>query len=150
MDDILTALKKETKEAFWTHLSKFVTIERKGRPETLFGMHLEWLSSSVKISGPIPINKLVSDLLDQPFKAVSSPYLSCPDSNLLLTISISSYEGLIRQLLFIARMCHPNIRYTVTRLCTKNHAPSEDDWQKGLQVVKYLAGTLEEGIEIYS
>ena len=41
VDDILTALKKETSEAFWTHVSKYVTIERKGRPETLLGMHLE-------------------------------------------------------------------------------------------------------------
>ena len=46
-------------------------------------------------------------------------------------------------------MWRPDIRYAVTRLCTKNHAPNEGDWQKALHVVKYLGGTSEEGIEIH-
>ena len=147
VDDILTALKKETKEAFWSHLSKYVTIERKGKPETLLGMHLEWFPNSIKISGAVPINKLVSDTLDSPFRIVTSPYLSCPDGDLLA--ATSSYKALIGRLLFIARMWRPDIRYAVTRLCVKNHAPSNGDWQKALHVVKYLAGTPEAGIEIH-
>ena len=37
----------------------------------------------------------------------------------------------------------------VGSLCTRSSKPTSVDWQKALQVVKYLLGRAEEGIEIH-
>ncbi len=61
-------------------------------------------------------------------------------------INTREYLALVMSLMFIARFTRPDILLPVTVLATKSANPNEEDYSRGLRIVRYLSGTPDVGL----
>jgi hypothetical protein len=58
-----------------------------------------------------------------------------------VSVSPTKYLGLIMSLMYLARFTRPDVLMPVTYLATKSANPTQGDYNKGMKILSYLAGT---------
>jgi hypothetical protein len=111
--------------------------------ETFLGIHIESANSSLYLSQPGLINKIISESNLGDASPKSTPMVANYDEQLQddsPSCDRSQYRRLLGMIMFLLRT-RPDISYAVTRLATRTSTATEKDMSALLRVVRYLKGT---------
>jgi hypothetical protein len=111
--------------------------------ETFLGIHIESANSSLYLSQPGLINKIISESNLGDASPKSTPMVSNYDEQLhddSPPCDRSQYRRLLGMIMFLLRT-RPDISYAVTRLATRTSTATEKDMSALLRVIRYLKGT---------
>ena len=111
----------------------------------------------LKIAQPDYIQEVVKRFL--PYAEKQTPRRNCPidpdvklkrmDGSSLLDTNELPYGSLIGSLMYLANCTRADISFAVNSLAKFMSCPTEKHWHAALELVRYLAGTADEGI-VYS
>ena len=110
--------------------------------ESFLGIHIEAANSSLYLSQPGLITKIIAESELQEASPKSTPMVSTYDEQLQDDSPICDhavYRRLLGMILFLLRT-RPDISYAVTRLATRTSIATEKDMSALLRVIRYLKG----------
>jgi Reverse transcriptase (RNA-dependent DNA polymerase) len=73
-------------------------------------------------------------------------YPARPGEQLLSPEKHADYQALVGSLLFLAVSCRPDITESVNEVSRFVALPTEQHWQAAIRILKYLSGTMDEGL----
>ena len=136
-------------------IEQYVELEKLGQPTKLLGMELTWGPNNtwVKLTQKGAIDNLIKEFeititiptKSLPLNAKDYSELKEEESDPELQ---KKYQSLVGSLLYIARHTRPEITLHTNLLGRRTSHATPSNLKTGLQVLKYLASSLESGITI--
>jgi hypothetical protein len=128
---------------FETTLKKWYTLVIQDTDITYLGMSVSKMADGIRVHQGGYIDSLVDKFGVLPDAAPTSPTGSTflQDNENDVSVNPTKYLGLIMSLMYLARFTRPDILMPVTYLATKSANPMQSDYNKGIRILSYLAGT---------
>jgi hypothetical protein len=142
-DMMLTYPTGSVRTWFETNVTKWYTLVIQDTDITYLGMSVSKTIDGIRVHQGGYIDSLVDKFGASPDAGCTSPTGSTflQDNDKDVSVNATKYLGLIMSLMYLARFTRPDVLMPVTFLATKSAAPTQGDYNKGMRILNYLAGT---------
>jgi hypothetical protein len=154
-DMLLTTPNSKWQKWFEKEMEKKFTLVKKYDNVSYLGMQIKQdsMSGDITVSQHGYLQTLLKKYkMDKLTKYPSTPAcedLADSDDDSYPT-GTKDYLSLVMSLMYLARFTRPDINFAVSYLATKSSAPTEQQYNRLLRVLRYLAGTSEVGLSFSS
>jgi Reverse transcriptase (RNA-dependent DNA polymerase) len=121
----------------------------RGKIHDYLGMVLDFSQpGAMKVDMSEYVKMVLHELPDEMIGTATTPAASYlfdinGDSEILDDDKKSTFVHYVMQLLYLSQRGRPDIRTAISFLCTRLTQPTDDDYKKLIQVLKYLQGTVD-------
>ena len=156
-DMIAIAETEEELDQLEKDIETHVELDKLGVPKKLLGMELTWEGKgTVKLTQKTAIGNLAKEFgVTQTIVPSKSLPMNLEmfkepqnEEEVMTNEGVQQYQSLVGSLLYIARHTRPEISIHVNLLGRRTSKPSQVNLQAGLQVIRYLISTKENGLTI--
>jgi hypothetical protein len=148
-DFAIASSTQELSDELYSTMKQRYKIKVKPSMDSFLGMHLS--GGQIHLSQPVKIDELTQEHglpPDGVYPSVPVPMdskFSDEYQNDAPLVDVLRFMHLLGQLIYLVKT-RPDMTYAINRMATRSSAPTERDYKALLQILWYLAGTIELGI----